>query len=233
MSKNIYTSGKYIKERPSWHSEDSKWKAEKILELIKRNDLNPTHITEIGCGVGEILSSLHQNMSADCIFNGFDISPQAIKKAMLIGNQRLMFHNEDVLDLESTKKWDLLLVIDVIEHVEDIFNFLRRIRSLGTYKVFHIPLDLSVLSVLRAKPLILSRTQVGHIHYFNFELALSILNETGYEVCDYFFTNGSIDLPRSTLKSRALKFPRMILNKISPSINAHFLGGSSMMILAK
>ena len=64
-------------------------------------------------------------------------------------------------------------------------------------------------------------------------VALSILNETGYEVCDYFFTNGSIDLPRSTLKSRALKFPRMILNKISPSNNAHFLGGSSMMILAK
>ena len=52
MSKNIYTSGKYIKERPSWHSE-FKWKAEKILELIKRNDLNPTHITEVGCGVGE------------------------------------------------------------------------------------------------------------------------------------------------------------------------------------
>ena len=40
-----------------------------------------------------------------------------------------MFHNEDVLDSKSTKKWDLLLVIDVIEHVEDIFNFLRRIRS--------------------------------------------------------------------------------------------------------
>ena len=35
-----------------------------------------------------------------------------------------MFHNEDVLDSKSTKKWDLLLVIDVIEHVEDIFNFL-------------------------------------------------------------------------------------------------------------
>tara|TARA_Y100001980_G_C14498584_1_gene274805 strand:+ start:499 stop:1200 length:702 start_codon:yes stop_codon:yes gene_type:complete len=233
MSQNIYISGKYIKERPSWHSEDSKWKAEKILELIKRNSLNPTYITEVGCGVGEILSSLHQNMSADCIFNGYDISPQAIKKAKLVENPRLMFHNEDVLDSNFTKKWDILLVIDVIEHVEDIFNFLRGIRSLGRYKVFHIPLDLSVLSVIRAKPLILSRNQVGHIHYFNFELALSILQETGYEVCDYFFTNGSIDLPRNTLKSWALKLPRTILNKISPRINAHFLGGSSMMILAK
>lgn len=230
---DLYNSGDYLKNRPTWHSEDSKWKAKKILKLIKRNSLKPTYITEVGCGVGEILSSLHQNMSADCIFNGYDISQQAIKKAKLIENPRLMFHNEDVLDSKFTKKWDLLLVIDVIEHVEDIFNFLRGIRSLGRYKIFHIPLDLSVLSVIRAKPLILSRNQVGHIHYFNFELALSILKETGYEVCDYFFTNGSIDLPRNTLKSWALKFPRMVLNKISPSINAHFLGGSSMMILAK
>ena len=107
MTKNIYISGKYIEERPSWHSEDSKWKAEKILELIKRNSLKPKYITEVGCGVGEILSSLHQNMSAYCIFNGYDISPLAIKKAKLIENPRLMFHNEDVLDSKFTKKSDL------------------------------------------------------------------------------------------------------------------------------
>ena len=64
-------------------------KPKKILKLIKRNDLNPTHITEVGCGVGEILSSLHQNMSADCIFNGYDISQQAIKKSKTHRKQKI------------------------------------------------------------------------------------------------------------------------------------------------
>ena len=51
------------------------------IRANKRNDLNPTHITEVGCGVGGFLSSLHQNMSADCILMVM-IFPASYKKAM-------------------------------------------------------------------------------------------------------------------------------------------------------
>ena len=54
-----------------------------------------------------------------------------------------------------------------------------------------------------------------------------------YEVCDYFLTNGSIELPRKTFKSWMMKFPRKFMNKLSPQYNAHLFGGSSIMILAK
>lgn len=233
MKQSLYTSGKYLNERPDWHSEDSIWKADNVIKLIKQNSLSAKYITEVGCGVGEILNSLHQNMNEDCVFNGYDISPQAIRKAKNLERSRLSFHNKNLLDIKIEQKQDLLLIIDVIEHIEDIFGFLRKIRLYGKYKIFHIPLDLSVLSVARKKPLILSRNQVGHIHYFNFDLALSILEETGYEVCDYFLTNGSIELPRKTFKSWMMKFPRKFMNKLSPQYNAHLFGGSSIMILAK
>ena len=36
MNQNLYTSGKYLNERPKWHSEDSKWKAENILKILKK-----------------------------------------------------------------------------------------------------------------------------------------------------------------------------------------------------
>lgn len=233
MMDDLYNSGGYLKNRPTWHSEDSKWKAEKILKIIKQNSIDPKYITEVGCGVGEILNSLYQNMSSDCVFHGYDISTQAIEIAKNIKKPRLTFHNNDFLKIKIEQKCDLLLLIDVIEHVEGIFDFLRSIRPLSEYKIFHIPLDISVLSVLRSKPLILRRNQVGHIHYFNYDLAFSILNETGYEICDYFYTAGSIELPRKTLKSWVLKLPRTILHKISPGYNAHLLGGSSIIILAR
>jgi hypothetical protein len=36
------------------------------------------------------------------------------------------------------------MAIDVIEDMEDYFTFLRALHKKGTYKIFRIPLDLSV-----------------------------------------------------------------------------------------
>ena len=79
------------------------------------------------------------------------------------------------------------MAIDVFEHVEDYFGFLRKLREKAEYKIFHIPLDLSVQTVLRSSPIIKGRKSVGHIHYFTKETALETLKDTGYEIIDYFY----------------------------------------------
>ena len=53
---NMYTNGTYQHQNPGWFKEDSAWKALVIYELIKRNRLTPATISEVGCGMGEILS---------------------------------------------------------------------------------------------------------------------------------------------------------------------------------
>src|SRR5690606_39364807 len=52
-------------------------------------------------------------------------------------------------DLIPDGGFDLVLCIDVFEHIEDYLGFLRILRDKGTYKLFHIPLDMTVLSVLK------------------------------------------------------------------------------------
>jgi hypothetical protein len=74
--------------------------------------------------------------------------------------------------------FDIVMAIDVFEHVEDYFGFLRKLRGKAEYKIFHIPLELSVQSVLRSSIIIEGRKSVGHIHYFTKETALETLKDT-------------------------------------------------------
>lgn len=58
MTTQIYTDGKYLQENPTWHLEDSPWKAEHILRMMQKNQLMPRSICEVGCGAGGILQQL-------------------------------------------------------------------------------------------------------------------------------------------------------------------------------
>jgi 2-polyprenyl-3-methyl-5-hydroxy-6-metoxy-1,4-benzoquinol methylase len=63
-------------------------------------------------------------MPADCTFRGYDISPQAIAFAKTRENERLRVGIADVSVLE-TPHFDVLLLLEVVDHVEDLFGFLQ------------------------------------------------------------------------------------------------------------
>ena len=110
-------------------------------------------------------------------------------------------------------------------------SFLRKIHKKSKYKLFHIPLDLSVLSILGNKqPFV--RKQVGHLHYFTKDTALLTLLDTGYEVIDFFYTPSSIDRGKS-IGSKLLKFPRKLFTLGSVEMTARILGGYSLLVLTK
>ena len=50
--KQIYEDGTYLENNPSWHEEDSPWKAKQIRRIIEKNSLTPKRIYEIGCEIG-------------------------------------------------------------------------------------------------------------------------------------------------------------------------------------
>jgi len=232
MSKELYIGGKYLKQNPTWHSEDSPWKAKQILKIIKRNTLQPKQICEVGCGAGEILYQLSLNMKNDISFVGYDISPQAIELSKLKASPRLRFIEGDFFR-EKTPLFDIAITIDVIEHVDNYYDFLRQIRGRGKYKIFHIPLDLSAQSVLRGSPLMSRRNNVGHIHYFTKETALAALSDTGYKIIDYFYTSSLVDLPSKSAANFLARWPRKILFHLNKDISVRILGGYSLMVLAE
>jgi hypothetical protein len=128
--------------------------------------------------------------------------------------------------------FDLLLCLDVLEHVEDYFGFLRGLRGKATHNIFHIPLVLSAQWVWRADPIMRERQQAGHLHYFTKETALATLRDTGYDVVDWFYTAGAIANPRS-VKARLASWPRRLLSGINQDWVVRVLGGYSLLVLAK
>lgn len=229
---DIYNDGEYLDHNPTWHVEDSSWKAGNILKIMKRNQLAPKTIAEIGCGAGEILNQLHQQLR-DTELLGFEISELAYQLSTARAKERLQFKKEDLLANSDGAFFDALLVIDVFEHVEDYYAFLRQCREKGRYKIFHIPLDISVQSVLRTTPFKINRKLVGHIHFFTKETALASLEDTGYKIIDYFYTATATDLPSKTLKSKLARWPRKFLFRMNKDLTVRILGGYSLMVLAE
>jgi Methyltransferase domain len=119
---------------------------------------------------------------------GYDISPQAFELSKEKANGRLKFKLADFRQEKDTF-FDLILILDVIEHLENYYSFLREIKPKGHYKILHIPLDLSVQTVVRSHGLSQVRRSYGHIHYFTKKIALEMLKDVGYDVIDCCYTD--------------------------------------------
>jgi hypothetical protein len=121
----------------------------------------------------------------------------------------------------------------VFEHVEDYLGFLRQMRPIAEFKVFHIPLDLSVQTVLRGAPLRRVREIVGHLHYFTKETALASLVHAGYSVMDFRYTAHALELPNRGWKAAVGRWPRKALSALNPDLNVRIMGGYSLLVLAQ
>jgi cyclopropane fatty-acyl-phospholipid synthase-like methyltransferase len=200
--------------------------------MLERHALGPRTVCEIGCGAGEILSLLQKRLDPETRFVGYEISPQAFELCKERANERLRFELGDVLS-ESHAAFDLVLMIDLIEHLEDYFDFLRRVRTKGKYKLLHVPLELSAQSVLRQTPILANRASVGHLHYFTKDLVLEVLHDVGYEVIDWFYTLSSVEEPPKSWRQRVARLPRRLAFATRPDFGVRLLGGASLLVLAR
>lgn len=226
----LYQSAAYADQNPSWHEEDAPWKASNVAAILRRNGVTFDTLCEIGCGTGEILLNLETHFLFSHA-SGFEISNHAYLRAKRKETPRTSFHLAD--PAETGERFDLLLAIDVMEHVEDYISFLKRIRPVARRKVFHIPLDLSVQSLLRQWPIMKLRRDVGHLHYFFKESALATLKDCGYTIVDHAYTASRIELPNQALSSRVMSLPRRLLFRADPDFAVRVLGGYSLLVLAE
>jgi Methyltransferase domain len=227
-----YEDGTYLAKNRTWHAEDSFWKAKQVSRILIKNNLTPSSICEVGCGAGEILTCLADGYGPNVLFSGYEVSPQAFEICKKIERQNIHYFLKDLLQ-EEQSSFDVVMALDVFEHVEDYIGFLRELRPRGEYKIFHIPLDISAQTVLRSSPISAVRAKYGHIHFFTKEIALAALKHTGYEVVDYFYTPGNLELPNLDLKKKLMRLPRRLFFALHQDLAVRILGGFSLLVLAK
>lgn len=199
--------------------------------MLERHDLIPKTVLDIGCGTGDVIVNLSR-IYPSTKFLGYEPSQEAYRRSQ--GKQagdHIRFVTGKFIPAHLPV--DLLISNDVLEHVSDYLGFLGELRHLGEYKIFHIPLEMNVLSILRNSPT-RSRKEVGHLHYFSLETALETLQDCGYQVEDWFFTPFFIDLRHQNARRWPLHFfARWLLYRLSPRHCARLLGGCSLLVLAK
>ena len=248
MTRDLYTSGEYLQKNPLWHADESPWKAKYVLQMIARNKIAPKTVCDVGCGAGEVLHLVHEGMHGECRCWGYEISPQAFGLSHRLSSETLQFKLADIRQ-EDDAHFDLMLLMDVIEHLEDYFSFLRELQPKAKYKILHIPLDISVRTVLLGK-LTDFRAAYGHLHYFTKDVALQMLRDAGYEVIDYLYTWQANSLqyvwdenkqnPWKLMRKLAgfvartlLGLPSQVLFAIHPDFAARVMGQWRLLVLAR
>jgi predicted TPR repeat methyltransferase len=226
---DIYQDGSYSQNNPNWHGADAGWKAGKIAEALRAASITFDSCIEVGCGTGLVLEHLAQHFPGKS-YAGYDISPDA---AAFWKNRpkHIAFHNSNLLQTHSTA--DVILLIDVFEHVPDYMGFLQALRRHAEHFVFHIPLDMHVSGLLRDRQ-VYARSKVGHLHYFSRATALATLKDCGFEPVSVSLTHLSQETVEGVSgKTRAANLLRRTIQVVSPGLAAKLMGGYSLLAVCK
>lgn len=233
---DIYTDGRYLAQTTTWHSEDSKWKAHNALEMLKEYGLTPAHVIDVGCGAGQVLLHIHNMLAKSnpaIVSTGYDVSADAIALAKPNSSRTLTYIHGEPFGHAQTRA-DLLLAFDVFEHVPNYLEFLDQCAHAAEFKMYHIPLDISVSTVFR-RSFHSGRNTIGHLHYFSADSALATIQATHTEILGFRYTMGGTELLRAhfTFRRAAAALPRAALSLLSQELSSRLLGGASLLVIAR
>lgn len=227
MSTSIdqYKDNTYLEKTGNWHADESDWKFEQMRPLLDSIDFDT--VADVGCGAGKIIENVAENYPVSKAV-GYDITPN-VKQFWTERTGEVEYREQNILDTKD--EYDLLLLIDVFEHVENYYQFLRDLKEHSRYFIFHIPLDLFAIALI-TNNLDQKKESVGHLHYFTKNSALSVLEDCGYKVREYNYTNAYA--VSNTKLNKKSKLIRTVMEKIlGKDLNSKVTGGYSLMVLAE
>ena len=99
-----------------------------LKQLCKKFVLPDKRVLEIGCGTGDILAALQPKVGV-----GIDISGEMVKRASR-KYPKFIFKRQDVGKLSLNQKFDYVVLIDIVDHLPDIFTALIKSKQVCSSK---------------------------------------------------------------------------------------------------
>lgn len=235
MGTNRYTNGEYASGHPDYHVHDSAFKWHNLRACVeyavKRGVFDISEIlevAEIGCGAGQVCSAAEKSgLFKNATFYGWDINPDAIELARSFGSN-VHFVCGDLL--EDRHDYELIICADVLEHVENTFEFLRAMKRRAHYILFNIPLEMNLMTMVRGEtPFKQVYVSAGHIHFYNKGTAIRLLHACDLEVLTMRFANNRTSRllhPGIKLRTKLTAIPQAVINLFNRDISALVFGDS-------
>ncbi|MCK5360381.1 MAG: class I SAM-dependent methyltransferase [Gammaproteobacteria bacterium] len=153
-------------------------KAEKVLEL--------------GCGEGVTLKHLKETGMARWVC-GVDFHNESLEKAKINGVDKVLnrdLNNFDVSTIEE--KFDVILCMDVLEHIVDPWSIVKNLKELLTDKGVIIASIPNVQNIRVVVPLIFGKwiykdcgiLDRGHLRFFTRGTAIDLIQQGGFEIVE-------------------------------------------------
>ena len=239
----LYRSNRYWQYQTGYHIEDASWKFKKIISIIPKAILeklpNSIKIIDIGCGVGEILKLVSGYFKEkEIIVNafGYDVSREAIEIAKKNSPETSFFCKEFGKDNFDKNEIDLVLIMDLLEHLQRPQDLLRDVNGICKYVICHLPLDDNLNINLRC-PKEKMANSIGHINFYNIKSASVLFKECGFfienKIINCFDYDGDF-IKKDSLSNQYFGAPlRKVLFKRLPNFVARVLGGCTAMFLLR
>jgi len=121
-----------------WWSDSGKFKilhdlqpirVQYIIDQVKPKNIKDLNILDIGCGGGLICEPLAR---LGAKVTGVDFVRQNIEVAKhhaFENNLKINYFKQDVDNLKLKNKFDIIIIFEVIEHLDNIPNFIKNIKS--------------------------------------------------------------------------------------------------------
>lgn len=147
-----------------------------ILENVDKKSIST--IADVGCGVGHKTLTLKKNIP-EANVTGFDFSASAIKAARkAYGSFDVNYSIEDITKKSYQKKYDLISAFDVLEHIDDWENMLKKLIYVNKrYLVISVPVG-------KMRPY---EKNIGHFRNYKKGQIEAFLQRNGYRTVDTYY----------------------------------------------
>ena len=196
--------GKLYRDRPAKSNLIIDERTQKVISIIhKQLELNDNiSILEIGCSSGVFLSNLKQNLKKSGLLKrvllyGIDIDCEAINRNI---DTELKLECASAENFSTNSNFDLILHFELIEHLNNPFEFLRSTYNLlkkGGIQHFHTPngkgFDNLALGYNNFRPLAHGIFPPMHLQSFNVQNISHFLLRCGFSINE-IETPGNFDV---------------------------------------
>jgi len=194
------------------------------MQIYSEGMKRPLEILEIGCGTGEITQSLTEFGNV----KGIDVSEEAISFCKKRNIANVVLGDVNNLDISGDKeKYDFILALDVLEHIQDDLETMRRARYMlkeGGYFIVNVP----------AHKFLWSEHDEALHHkrrYHSVEIKQK-LKDSGFDIIKYSYFVSTAFFPIFLIRSLTTLFKRNAYPKTSYIVLPEFLNNFAIKVMS-